>query len=293
VYRVAGVLNVIGGWFMTAITAFTTAAILAFIIYKFGEIALGVLLLLAIVLIVRNYLKGKKKAAEFKEEIIFKKAESTSLTGVIEESSNNVSAVMKRGSKLLNYTISNLGKQNLSGLRKAQKQANKLSDDMDDLNSHVFVYMKNIDETQEGASRFYLLVQDFLQDIVQSLTLISNKSYKHVKNGHKGLKYNQIKDLTEVERRLTALFDKVKIQFDKGTLENLPSIIDEKEAFLNYISAEIEKQIKRAKDSDSSPRNTSLYFTILLECKDLVDSITELLEHYYRENDKVKKANLL
>ncbi len=293
VYRVAGVLNVIGGWFMTAFTAFTVAAILAFLIYQFGAVALGILLVVAVFLIVRNYIKGKKKATAFKEEMIFKKAESSSLVGVIEESSSNVSTVMKRASKLLKYTIDNLGKQDLSGLKKAQKQASKLSDEMDELNNHVFVYMKSTDETQEGASRFYLLVQDSLQDIVQSLTLISNKSYKHVKNGHKGLKYNQIKGLNEVEDRLCELFEKVKIQFDDQTMENLPRIIDEKQAFLDYIGVEIEKQIKRTKEGDSSPRNNSLYFSILLECKDLVESTTTLLEHYYLESDKIKKGKML
>ncbi|RDK88304.1 inorganic phosphate transporter [Marinirhabdus gelatinilytica] len=293
VYRVAGVINVVGGWFMTAITAFISAAILAYLIYQFGAVALAILLLAALFFIIRNFVKGKKKATELKEEMNFKKAESSSLIGVIEESSNNVATVMKRGTKLLSYSIENLGKQDLSGLKKGQKQAYKLSDEMEDLGNHVFIYMRNPDETQEGASRFYLLVQDILQDIVQSLTLISNKSYKHVKNGHKGLKYNQIKGLKQVEEKLSALFEKVRVEFSNNTLENLPSIIDEKQAFLDYIGLEIEKQIQRTKEGDSSPRNNSLYFSILLECKDLVESTTELLEHYYLENDKAKKADLL
>ena len=37
VYRVAGVLNVIGVWFMTALSAFTAAAIMAFILYIFSH----------------------------------------------------------------------------------------------------------------------------------------------------------------------------------------------------------------------------------------------------------------
>ncbi|MGB1451809.1 MAG: inorganic phosphate transporter, partial [Marinirhabdus sp.] len=293
VYRVAGVLNVIGGWFMTAITAFTAAAVLAYLIYLFKGAALAVLFLLAVLLITKNYLKGKKKAKEFKEEMIFKKAESSSLSGVLNDSSNNVSTVMKRAAKLLAHTIDNLGKQDLSGLKKAQKQGDKLSDEMDELNSHVFFYMKNVDETTAGASRFYLLVQDTLQDIVQSLNLISNKSYKHVKNGHRGLKFNQLRDLKEVEERLIALFKKVQAEFDAKSYENLPAIINEKGSFLNYIGQEIEKQIQRTKQRESSPRNTSLYFTILLECKDLVEATTKLLEQYYIEHTKCKSTDIL
>ncbi|GHC42907.1 phosphate transporter [Ulvibacter litoralis] len=293
VYRVSGVLNVIGGWFMTAITAFVAASILALLIYYFEGAALGVLLILAIVLIVRNYIRGKKKTAEIKEDLKFKKAESSSMVGVIEESSSNVSEVMRRGSKLLAYTIESLGKQDLKGLKKAQVQSEKLSDEIEDLNTHVFYYMKNVDDTTAGASRFYLLIQDSLQDIVQSFDFIANKSYKHVKNGHKGLKFNQIRDLKKVEEKLLTLFGNVKKEFDNKTLENLPSIIDEKQAFLDYITAEIEKQITRTKESGSSPKNTSLYFSILLECKDLVEEITILLEKYFLEYSNSKKNDIL
>ncbi len=55
VYRVAGVLNVIGGWFFTAFSAFTAAAILAVLI-SWNEVMIPILLLLAIVLLARNYI---------------------------------------------------------------------------------------------------------------------------------------------------------------------------------------------------------------------------------------------
>src|SRR5690606_4186475 len=60
VYRVAGVLNVIGGWFMTAIIAFASAGLLASVIYYFGNGSLIVLFTIAFILIIRNYLKRKK-----------------------------------------------------------------------------------------------------------------------------------------------------------------------------------------------------------------------------------------
>jgi len=293
VYRVAGVLNVIGGWFMTALIAFVVSAILALCIYYFELVALAVLFILAIALIIRNYFKGKTKEAEIKEVLILKKAESSSLIGVIEESSSNVSEVMKRGAKLLSYTIDSLGKQDLKGLKKAQRQSEKLSDEIEDLNNHVFYYMKNVGNTSAEASRFYLLIQDSLQDIVQSFDLISAKSYKHVKNGHKGLTFNQIRDLKKVEERLITLFENVQQLFDNQTLENLPAIIDNKQNLLDYIAEEIEKQISRTKEVESSPKNTSLYFTILLECKDLIEETNILLEQYYLEYIRSKENEIL
>ncbi len=293
VYRVAGVINVILGWFMTAITAFLAAAVLALVIYKFEFIALIALLAFALFAIIRNYLKGQKKSKEFKEELQFKKAESSSVRGVIEESSTNVSTVMKRGSKLLSSTFDNLAKQDLKALKKTRKYGENMEDELDELKNHVFYYIKNLETESKGASRFYLMVQDSLEDIVQSLTFISNSSYKHVKNGHKGLRFNQIRDLKDIEDKMLSLFKKVKDQFDDGNLENLPNIIDEKQNLTDFISEEIEKQIARTKDPKSSARNTTLYFSILLECKDIIDSVLTLLEQYYLEYSKSKKDDVL
>lgn len=58
-YRVAGVVNVIGGWFLTAIGAFTASALVALIIWFGGSyVALG-LFLLAITILIRSNLKKK------------------------------------------------------------------------------------------------------------------------------------------------------------------------------------------------------------------------------------------
>lgn len=293
VYRVAGVINVIGGWFMTAITAFVAAALMALLLFYFKAVALAVLLLLALLLIARGYLKGAKTAKEIKEEVQFKKAESNSVLGVIEESSTNVSTVMKRGGKLISNTIDGLARKDLKKLRATRDYSEKLSDEMEDLKNHVYYYIKNLDGKLPGASRFYLMVQDSLEDIVQSLTFISKAAYKHVKNGHKGLRFNQIRDLKEIEEKILLLFSNTKKEFDNKTLDNLPNIIKEKEALLSFISAEIEKQIQRTADPEESAKNSSLYFSLLLEFKDLVEGVMTMLEQFYVEYNNAQKPDII
>src|SRR5690606_40313302 len=165
----------------------------------------------------------------------------------------------------------------------------KLDEDVEELKDHIFFYIKNLKGHDVGASRFYLLIQDKFQDISQSLELISKSSLKHVKNNHKGLKFNQIKDLKEIEIKLLDLFNKTKKEFDSGRLEKIGYILKEEQMLFDYVSARIEKQIERTKEADSSSKNTTLYFTILLETKDLISATLEVLELYYTE---YKKANI-
>ena len=104
VYRVAGVLNVIGGWFFTALAAFTAAGTVAYLIHLGGPIMIAVFLLLAILLLVRNYVKHIGKSREARAEDSLSKAESSSIHGVIEESADNVSKALKRVGKITSMT---------------------------------------------------------------------------------------------------------------------------------------------------------------------------------------------
>src|SRR5690606_4683105 len=137
VYRVAGVINVIGGWFLTAIIAFSFSAILAFVIYFFVLSSLFVLFAIALVFIIRGYIKRKKVAAELIEDELFKKAQSTSIQGVIQESAPNVITILKRAEKAFSSTLEGLTKLDLKKLKKAKNTTEKLEGDVEELKEHI------------------------------------------------------------------------------------------------------------------------------------------------------------
>ncbi|MDZ7774174.1 MAG: hypothetical protein U5L09_00485 [Bacteroidales bacterium] len=61
VYRISGVITVIGGWFFTAFTAFTAAFIFALIIYYGGMVAIALLVIMAVIFVVRTHAIHKKR----------------------------------------------------------------------------------------------------------------------------------------------------------------------------------------------------------------------------------------
>ncbi len=280
VYRVAGVLNVIGGWFFTALIAFSAAAMLAYIIHLGGVMAIGILLLIAVFLLTRNYINHKKKVKEEKAEDRLLKAESSSVQGVIEESASNISNVVRRGNKIFSNTIDALGRQDLPKLKKSRKGIDKLDDEINELRDSIFYFIKNLDEASVGASQFYIQMLRYLQDMTQSLEFVAKASHKHVNNKHKNLRFNQIKDLKEIDDQLSALFDKIEGTFNKQDFTNLPNLINEKQELFKSVESKIDKQISRTRTEESSPKNTALYFSLLLETKDLIVASMNLLEIY-------------
>ncbi len=293
VYRVAGVLNVIGGWFFTAIMAFVAAAIIAYLINLGGPTAIAILLFLAVLLLVRNYINHTKKSKEIRAEDSLRRAESSSIQGVILESAKNISNVVKRSNKIYTNTVEGLSKHDLNLLNKNKKGVVKLSAEIDDLRDHIFYFIKNLDEASVGASNFYINVLGYLQDMAQSLEYMTKISHKHVHNNHKKLKYNQIKELKEIELKLEVLFSETKQAFDTHSFERIGVLLTNKQDLFDLVSQKIEKQVGRTRTEESSPKNTTLYFTFLLETKDLISALINLLELYYSEHDdSVKPAKI-
>ncbi|OAB80462.1 inorganic phosphate transporter [Cochleicola gelatinilyticus] len=286
VYRVAGVLNVIGGWFFTAFSAFVAAGTLAYIIYLGKGTAIAILLLLAIGLLVRNYLSHKKKGVEKLNKTGLKKTESRTVQGIIEESAENISNVVTRTNKIYSDVLRGLAKQDTSKLKKSKKGVKKLNDEIDELRDNIFYFIKELDETSVRGSNFYIIVLGYLQDMAQSLEYISKTSYKHINNNHKALRFNQIRDLQEIDRSLEELLLKIETIFNNREFEKIGAILNEKEVLFNSVSEKIEKQIARTRNEESSPKNTTLYFGLLLETKDLVTAMMNLMEEYYTSYKK-------
>ena len=285
VYRVAGVLNVIGGWFGTAIIAFVASGAILTII-SFGKgVALAILLFTALLLLIKSYISYNKKSKVIKAEDSLRKAESSSIQGVIEESTHNIAKVIKRTNKIYTNSINGLARQDLDQLKKGKKQVSKLSKEVDELRDNLFYFIKNLDETGIGASNFYITILGELTDIAQSLDYIAKICHKHVNNNHSKLKYNQIKELKQIDQELEALFTNIKEAFDNGSFEDIGNLLQNKQDLFNMVAEKIQKQVARTRTEESSPKNTTLYFSLLLETKDLLKSTMNLMESYYNEHD--------
>ena len=290
VYRVAGVLNVIGGWFLTAITAFLAAALVAYLI-SWDMVMIPILLAIVAFLIGRNTLIHREKSKNVKKREYIERSELITINGVIEESADHISEVINRVNKLYSNVVNDLANHDLNKLRKTDKHVAKLNDEIDGLKDGVFYFIKSLDETSVQASRFYIMVLGYLQDVAQSISYISRASYKHVNNNHKNLKKAQLKDLEKIDSQLSSLLTKEAKIFENRDLDNLNELLIEKNELLKSVSLSIESQVSRIRTDETSPKNTTLYFSVLLETKDLIKALMNLLETYEEFHLGTKQGN--
>ncbi|MEP0265293.1 inorganic phosphate transporter [Dokdonia sp.] len=290
VYRVAGVLNVIGGWFFTAFSAFCAAGTLAFLIHLGGPTGrfavVAILLIVAAALLVRNYLSHKKNSALAKEESNLSRAESQTIQGIIEESADNIAKTVSRTNKIYTNVLKGLAKGKVGSLKKSRAGVEKLNDEIDELRGNIFYFIKNLEETSVRGSNFYIQILGYLEDITQSLEYIAKASYKHVNNNHKPLRFNQIRDLQEINKKLNEFLSATEMAFKDRNYAQIGDLLGQKEELYNNVTEKIQKQVARTRSEESSPKNTTLYFGLLLETKDLIEEIMNLLDLYHNEHQQ-------
>ena len=161
-----------------------------------------------------------------------------------------------------------------------------MDSEIEELRDNIFFLIKSLDETSVRGSNFYIIILAYLTDIAQSLDFISKKSYKHVNNQHQKLKFNQFKDLKEIDDRLNLMYNEIIEIFNSRKFERVSLILAQKQEIIDFLTDKINTQIERTRLEESSPKNTTLYFNILMETKDLVNSIMNLMDEYFTSYKK-------
>jgi phosphate/sulfate permease len=286
VYRVAGVLSVIGGWFLTAFAAFIVSGIIVTIIYLGGPQAIAIILFIILLIIGKNYLKHKNENSDLIDLDGLVKSESNSIKGVMDESTKNVIKVFKRVDKIYAILSEGLAKHDKKILKKARKNINRLTEDVENLRENIFYFIKNLEESSLSASNFYIVILSLIQDITDDLEYIVKKSCKHVNNDHSKLKLSQVRDLQSAYELTEAVFHEAMEAYNNNSEAKINLVLENRKDILKQLDEKINNQIALTRNEETSPKNTTLYFNILLKSKDLYLHKLSIMETFL---DNIRK----
>ena len=282
VFRVAGVLNVIGGWFLTAISAFIVGGVIVYLLYIGGVQVIAVIIFIILLLVGKNYIQHKKENKTIREEEIALIVESNSFQGVIEETGTTIEAVMGKSFDIFRFIIAGLSTNDIKSIEKARKKSNKLADEIEGLDNRLFYFIRNLEDSSIAASNFYIELLQYLHDLSEDLSYLSKISYNHLNNNHRKLKLAQIRELMFIETNLKNTFKEAREAFQqKQNIKEFQDVLLEKSKIFELIDDKINTQIERTRAEETSPRSTALYFNFLIRTKELITHKFELIDKYY------------
>lgn len=279
VYRVAGVLSVIGGWLMTALIAFCAAALFGTIIYYGGFNAVIFLTILAAALLVRSHFSFKRKSreeAESKEQF----AKAIDIENVIDESKINTANNLETIRKATTLSLKSMIGNNRDVMVRTSKQLKRLQGKNEKLQEKIIKYIKKMDEGHLEAGRLYILVFDLMQDLEQSANLLSSVCTNHLINHHELPARAFVDTMIELDKKFNSYLGKLADAIDTLQFENYEQILEEQERLVDFLNQKIDQQIVEIQAGKVNNRNGLLQTRILLESKDIAEVSAKVLSVY-------------
>lgn len=278
VYRVAGVLNVIGGWFFTALSAFVVCGTIVYFFYIGGPAAIVAIVALVLLIIARNFLLTRS-TTKTAPSVQLRISKNESLRDVIEESSGNTQQLLKHSIATYRLMVLGLETNKRSHLEAAAKKAALLAQEVDDLKNDIFYFIKSLKENSLEASNFYIALLSSIHDLSEDLVYLTRISLEHLKNNHKPLKQSQIEGLVNILKQLNSFYkESDEAVTQKTDFKEYDDVLKQKSELYELINSVINQQIALTVDEETSPKNTSLYFNILMRTKDLIRHKFDLVE---------------
>lgn len=269
VYRVSGVLAVIGGWFFTALFAFTLAFVIVNITYFGGKFAVFVIIALAIFFIYQTHFLHKKREA--KKDKLFKEAQEIGkITNekLINKSSKTVTSFMVEFDKIVQDTLVNLSKENRKGIRANFSDFLDLNEITKNKKDNVSKVIDKLSDDSLESGYHYVQVMDYLRELSHSVRHIVEPALAHLENSHKPLIAVQNEDLGQLADKIAG-FVNMGSRFVEGE-GSFEELSDLKVQVLKNIAKARKRQIKRIKANEVGTRNSMLYFELLTEMKNFV-----------------------
>jgi len=279
VYRVTGVISVIGGWFLTALSAFTVSFTLAIIIFYGKMPAILILVILAAITVVRTHALYKKREAK-------KTAKNNSINlegkvngkNIVGKYSDTIAEILNDVPKSLNSVIKGLAKEDLKKLRKKSKEANALNKKAKFLKDNIHVTIEKFEEDSIETGHFYVQVVDFLREITRSVYFISKSATTHVDNNHKGLLPEQMDELNTLNTEIIGFYEDIFMAIKEQRFTEIDEIITNQLKIVKLIESLNKKQIKRIKNHEAGTKNSLMYLDLLGETKNILFYTINLLK---------------
>ncbi len=269
VYRITGVFTVIGGWFLTAIVAFTVAFVIALIISWVKLAAVIALVVFAVIILLRTN-KTHKKRSKAKVEVEIDNEVSSSVDKVLIKCSKSLNSVLNDALIIFSKTAQGLIDENRKELRKQWQTTLELNKRVKEQKDKVHLTISELQQESIETGHFYVQVIDYQRELAHSVSFILEPVLKHVENHHKAILPVQAEELQKLVNGIAIFSNKLQsIIFDEN-FEEIENAVEIQSLLINDINSYRKAQIKRIKNKDVGTRNSMLYMNLMSETKNML-----------------------
>ena len=283
VYRVSGVLTVIGGWFITALAAFTTCCLMVTICY-FGQLP-AVIIVMAITvyfLVKENFFSHdaeEKKAVEA----------STDPFVIRHRLNASIEHIFGRSIHVFEETLDHFFDGNLKGLKKAKAHALEAYDEVMKTRHQYYTMARQEEGVNQDVCHYYYRALTNMKEVSLSLETIVRMIHDHVANSHRIYKGQLQQDLYSLVSSLKSIEEVLTFYKNEGLMDvqRLDRRMHRTHEAIDQMQSNL---ISRIGEEKLSLRSTELYLSILQLVREMLNRYNIVFLMQKELNDQCNRA---
>lgn len=301
VYRITGMLSVIGGWFITAFVAFTICALVTFIMFYTSFVGMFIFIVVAVVLLVRSNIKYSKKEKAEQQDDIFKRMMAS-------KDKNEILALLRQHVKetLISYitfsedtyvkVTDGFIHEDLKSLRKAMNATDDQKKMLKKRRRKELLGLRRIPITIAiEKNTWFHLGSNSCEEMLYCLKRICEPCKEHVDNNFNPISKDCVTEFLPVREELCCLMERTRTAIENNNYEEADDILAKGDALKNSISSLRKQMMNRMQEADNASLKASMvYLNILQESQELVSIWRHLLRaSRFFQGDYVPQESVL
>lgn len=284
VYRITGVLSVIGGWFITAGAAFTICFFVALVLHYGGNISIIGLIALAVFILIRSQVMYKKRKAKAQGNETLKQLMQTAnseeaLQLMRKHTREELAKVLEYAETNFELTVTSFLHENLRGLRRAMgstKFEKQLIKQMKRTGTVAMCRLDNNTVLEKGL--YYYQGNDFASELVYSIARLCEPCLEHIDNNFNPLDAIQKGEFSDAAEDITYLIQQCRKKLENNEYNNLEEEIRRANDLNGQLSLLKRKELQRIQSQSGSIRVSMVYLTMVQEAQNVVTYTINLMK---------------
>jgi len=277
VYRVTGVLTVVGGWFFTALMAFTVSLLFSVMIWYGQIVAVVAILVFAVLLIIRTHFTHRQREKEDDALEVFNLRKITDSNASINITFEHTGIFLREVRSILQDSYEGLRDYDRAKLRRAMAGQKRTQSWSNIITANIFKVLRLLQREELENTQRYVQTISTLQEISESLRDVVVRAHRHVHNQHSRLLEGQIAEMERVHGKVADLLELISEAIsDRGSLER--GVIAGKNRDLHILIHEYDQnQVMRIQDNSSKTRLSILFYSFIWDVLKIAEQTTHLL----------------
>jgi phosphate/sulfate permease len=262
VFRVTGVLAVIGGWFLTAFIAFAVSFLFAGILFYLKIPGFIISLIFTAYVIWKNHHKHKAQEKIKDEMTIYNLDKIDNLQDAVSQTFDHLAFLLKGIRESLEISFDSLFKGDLVTLRQERIRVKYFQNSVNIIMANIFKVLRLLSKEDHHVSYNYYQIIRRLQKLSDGHRDTVIRSSMHVSNRHTGLLEAQIIELKEIKKVFLNIIFLVETAFRDKKIIDCQDAVEQYHYLRELVDDYNENQIKRIRDDSSKTRLSILFYAI-------------------------------